>query len=187
MEDIDTLLARVNDEDVKAREALFQRIYPELGKLAAQALAPHRRGATLDTGSLVNETCLRLLGAGKAPGSLLHLRAVAATAMRQIIVDHARRHLAGKRGGGAVHTTLGAIDAEGLAAMRVLEPADILELEQALQRLSALGPRAVQVVECRFFAGMHEQETADALGLSRSTVQREWRKAQAWLQVLRQD
>lgn len=170
--------------DGAAAERLFGLLYPELERLAARALAPHRRGPTLDTGALVQEACLRLLGAASAPENALHLKAIAASAMRQIIVDHARRHLAGKRGGDWVQVTLGAT-AEALPADQV-GPAEVVEIEQALQRLATLGERPVQVVECRFFAGLSEQETAEALGLSRSTVQREWRRAQAWLAVLKQ-
>ncbi len=169
--------------DGESADRLFAQLYPELQRLAARALAPHRRGPTLDTGALVQEACLRLLGSASAPENALHLKAIAASAMRQIVVDHARRHLAGKRGGDWLQVTLGAT-AEQLPAESV-GPADVVEVEQALQRLAALGERPVRVVECRFFAGLSEQETAEALGLSRSTVQREWRRAQAWLTVLK--
>jgi RNA polymerase sigma factor (TIGR02999 family) len=182
---LDALLQGWRAEDAAATAALFHRVYPELRQLAARALARHQRGPTLDTGSLVNEACIRLLSAAHPPQSSLHLRAIAAAAMRQIVVDHARRHLAGKRGGGVAHLTLGALDQATAPGRRALEPSEVLELERALTQLATLGPRPVQVTECRFFAGMSEQETAEALGLSRSTVQREWRKAQAWLQVLR--
>ena len=171
--------------DGSSADRLFAKLYPELQRLAVRALAPHRRGPTLDTGALVQEACLRLLGSASAPESALHLKAIAASAMRQIVVDHARRHLAGKRGGDWLQVTLGAT-AEQLPAEQV-GPAEVVEVEQALQRLAALGERPVRVVECRFFAGLSEQETAEALGLSRSTVQREWRRAQAWLAVLKQD
>ncbi|MCK7594607.1 ECF-type sigma factor [Pseudomarimonas salicorniae] len=168
----------------RAADRLFAHLYPELQRLAARALAPHRRGPTLDTGALVQEACLRLLGSALTPENALHLKAIAASAMRQIVVDHARRHLAGKRGGDWLQVTLGAT-AEQLPVEQV-GPADVVEVEQALQRLTALGERPVRVVECRFFAGLSEQETAEALGLSRSTVQREWRRAQAWMAVLKE-
>jgi RNA polymerase sigma factor (TIGR02999 family) len=171
--------------DTAAADRLFVHIYPELQKLAARALAPHQRGLTLDTGALVQEACMRLLGGASLPESALHLRAIAASAMRHIVIDHARRHLAGKRGADWLQVTLGAT-AEQLPDAQP-GPADLLEIEQALQHLAALGERPVRVVECRFFAGLSEAETAEALGLSRSTVQREWRRAQAWLSVLKQD
>lgn len=185
MQPHDTLIRAWCDGDAAAAEQLFSQIYPELQRLATRALSAHRRGPTLDTGALVQEACVRLLGPSVSPQSTLHLRAIAATAMRQIIVDHARRYVSAKRGGEWVQVTLGtgveneAIDAQG--------PEQIVEMDRALQRLAALGERPVQVVECRFFAGLSEVETAAALSLSRSTVQREWRRAQAWLQVLRSE
>jgi RNA polymerase sigma factor (TIGR02999 family) len=181
--DLQTLIDGWRRGDEVCAERLFARLYPELQRLAARALAPHRRGPTLDTGALVQEACLRLLGSALAPENALHLRAIAASAMRQIVVDHARRHLSGKRGGDWLQVTLGA-SVERLPSEQV-GPAEVVEVEQALQRLAALGERPVRVVECRFFAGLSEQETAEALGLSRSTVQREWRRAQAWLSVLK--
>ncbi|HET9031517.1 MAG TPA: ECF-type sigma factor [Dokdonella sp.] len=182
MKSHDTLIRAWRDGDPKAAEQLFSSLYPELQKLATRALAAHRRGPTLDTGALVQEACLRLLGSTRSSQSALHLRAIAASAMRQIIVDHARRHLAAKRGGAWLQVTLGtAIDEEELNA---LSPEQIVDTDLALQRLAALGKRPVRVVECRYFAGLSEIETAEALSLSRSTVQREWRRAQAWMKVL---
>ncbi|MEZ5439778.1 MAG: ECF-type sigma factor [Lysobacteraceae bacterium] len=178
----DALVAAWRQGEPGAADRLFHRLYPELRQLAIRALAPHRRGPTLDTSALVQEACLRLLGNIDVQ-SLPHLKALAAAAMRQIVVDHARRHLATKRGGDWVQITLGPTvehqpgESPG--------PMAIVEIDQALQKLAALGERPVRVVECRFFAGMSEIETAEALSLSRSTVQREWRKAQSWLQVLR--
>lgn len=183
--DLQALIDGWRNGDSEAAGRLFAQLYPELQRLAARALAPHRRGPTLDTGALVQEACLRLLGGASAPENALHLKAIAASAMRQIVVDHARRHLAGKRGGDWLQVTFGAT-AEQMPAQQV-GPAEVVEVEQALQRLAALGERPVRVVECRFFAGLSEIETAEALGLSRSTVQREWRRAQAWLTVLGRD
>lgn len=183
MTELDELVAAWRQGDAEATERLFRRIYPELQRLASRSLSAHQRGLTLDTGSLVHETCMRLLGSDQALETALHLRAVAATAMRQIIVDHARRNLSHKRGGALLQVTLG--HAEGDIGNGPLEPADLLDIEMALQKLAALGERPVRVAECRFFAGLSEQETAEALGISRSTVQREWRKTQAWLQILR--
>ncbi|SDD35577.1 ECF-type sigma factor [Aquimonas voraii] len=184
-EALDALLRDWRSGDPAAADQLFGLLYPELQQLAARALAPHRRGPTLDTGALVQEACLRLLNSASAPQSALHLKAIAAAAMRQIIVDHARRHLAGKRGRDWLQVTFGAT-VERLPSDQV-GPADVVEVDQSLQRLAALGERPVRVVECRFFAGLSEQETAEALGLSRSTVQREWRRAQAWMAVMKSD
>lgn len=176
-----TLLAAWRSGDVNARERLFTQVYPELQRMAARQLASHRRGLTLDTSALLHEACERLLKAPQPPQSAAHMRALAATMMRQIVVDHARRQLAAKRGGAQQQVTLSHV-AEGGATFEIT-PEQVLAAEQSLQTLAALGPRFRQVVECRFFAGLSELETAEALGLSRSSVQREWRKAQAWLAV----
>jgi RNA polymerase sigma factor (TIGR02999 family) len=106
-----------------------------------------------------------------------HFLAIAATAMRRILVDHARRHGADKRGAGAKRVPLEL--AEGMASG---ERAELLvALDAALQQLAALDPRQAKVVECRFFGGLTEEETAQALGTSERTVKRDWAKARSWL------
>ena len=172
------LLDRWRAGECAARDRLFDAMYPELRRIAARQLSGHRRSLTLDTGALVNEACARLLGGALAENGA-HLRAIAATAMRQIVIDHARRHLAASRGAGAAALSL----EEQPAIVDGYTPEQVLAAEESLQRLAELGERFVQIVECRFFAGFTEEETAQALGLSRRTVQREWRRAQAWLAV----
>ena len=133
---------------------------------------------TIDTTGLVHEAYLKLVDQTRAEyRDRSHFFAVAARAMRQILVDEARRRSAGKRGGGVAAVTLEEDRHGGVSA-----DADfLLSLEEALQSLGRLDPRLPRVVECRFFAGLSEEETADALGISTRTVQRDWMRAKAWL------
>lgn len=127
--------------------------------------------------ALVNEAYLKLVG-DSAPelNNRSHLLGVAARAMRQVLVEHARRRLAAKRGGGDVAVTL--IDEIAPAEM---PNEQVVALDEALTRLDVLSPRLRQVVECRFFAGLTEDETAQVLGVTARTVQRDWARARAWL------
>lgn len=134
-----------------------------------------RAGETLRTTALVHEAYLRLLGSTGWTNELHFLRA-AALAMRQVLVDHARRALAAKRGGG----NLVSLDDHPLEPFWQSD-ADLVDLDDALVRLGALNPRLTEIVECRFFAGYTEEETARVLGMSDRTVRRDWIKAKAWL------
>lgn len=170
------LLARVRGGEPEAFDRLFELAYRQLHRLARHRMRASGPQLTLDTTGLVHETYLKL--AGSAVGDCRdsgHFLAVAACAMRQVVVDFARRRLASKRGGEQRNLTL---DAERLA---VDDQAEMLfELDSQLRRLADEDPRLVQVIECRFFAGMTEPETATALGTSISTVQRDWIRARAW-------
>jgi RNA polymerase sigma factor (TIGR02999 family) len=127
--------------------------------------------------ALVNEAYLKLAGDAKVQWqNRSHFFAVAARAMRQILVDHARGHLAAKRGGGVTVVPL----EEGLVFARE-RSADLLALDRALQRLSAIDPRKTRVVELRFFAGLNNDEIAELLQISPNTVMRDWNMAKAWL------
>lgn len=173
------LLRRMRDGDEAALDQLIRSVYGELRIIARRQLG--RRGGehTLQTTALVHEAYLRLSNAETmAWVDRCHFFAVAATAMRQILVDHARRQASAKRGGGWRR-----IDFEH-ARLDVHEQTELLiEIDDALQRLSALDPRLTRVVECRFFAGMTEDETATALGITDRTVRRDWIKARAWLHL----
>jgi len=161
-----------------AREAA---LYQELVRIARAELARHRRGATLDTRALVHEAWLKLFGGGgRAFANRKHFYATAAQAMRQVVVDHARARLAGRRGGGAEHTTLGALDAQPLAVDA--EADGLLQLDQALSKLAALDPRLAQVMELRVFGGLEVAEIASLLELSEATVKRDSRAARAFLE-----
>ncbi|MFY2763979.1 ECF-type sigma factor [Arenimonas sp. MALMAid1274] len=134
-----------------------------------------RAGETLRTTALVNEAYLRLQRSDGWHGELHFLRA-AALAMRQALVDHARQKLAAKRGGGAVDS----LEDHPVEPFWVSDER-MVELDEALQQLSALNPRLTQVIECRFFGGYSDLETARILGVTDRTVRRDWIKARAWL------
>jgi RNA polymerase sigma factor (TIGR02999 family) len=161
-----------------AFDDLVRLVYDDLRRLAR---AQRRRlpGEMLDTTELVHEAYVRLVD--RTPTRWRnrgHFWAVSALAMRQILVDHARRRQRQKRGGGVPHAVL---DVQDAAAH---ESARLLDLDLALQRLAAVSPRLVRVVECRYFAGLSEEETAEALGVSLRTAQRDWLKARAWLRAM---
>jgi RNA polymerase sigma factor (TIGR02999 family) len=175
--DITELLVAHRAGQPDALEKLVPLVYADLRRMARARIRGRRDGASLDTGALVHEAYLRLVDERRAEWQdRRHFYAVAAMAMRQIVIDHARRRSRTKRGGGAAETTLGEVvdpvsrDAE-----------ELLDLDRALASLEATKPRAVRVVECRYFGGLSEQETAEALGISVRTVQREWLKARAAL------
>jgi RNA polymerase sigma factor (TIGR02999 family) len=159
-----------------ALDALADQLYPELRRLARTQLRRLRPGQTLDTTSLVHEAYVKLVGASGF-ASRAHFLASCARAMRHILVNAARDRVAQKRGGGEAARSLAS---EEIAASNSIE-AEVLAVAQALQRLGDLDERLCRVVECRFYAGMTEEETATALGVSDRTVRRDWLRARAWL------
>ncbi len=167
---------QVSDDAAESIDRLFAMAYDELRRLAHDQLRRERPGHTLGTTGLVHETYVRLVDQTRVDG---HDRGrflvAAACAMRRILVDYARRNQAARRGGGIVRLTL---DDDQPAAER---SEMLLALDEALDRLVGLNPRLSQVVECRYFGGLTEQETADALKVTRRTVQRDWAKARGWL------
>lgn len=156
-------------------ELLVPMLYDDLRRLARHARWKVSAGGTLQTTALVHEAYLRLQ---RSTGfnDRQHFMRSAAIAMRQILVNLARDALAEKRGGGAPEVALD--DAPELPAPSA---ESLLEVSDALQRLNVLNPRLAQVVECRFFGGYTDEETAAALGLTDRTVRRDWLKARAWL------
>jgi RNA polymerase sigma factor (TIGR02999 family) len=177
MNDVTRILSAVEQGDVGASEQLLPLVYDELRKLAAQRLAQEKPGQTLQATALVHEAYLRLVG-GNDPGwdSRGHFFAAAAEAMRRILVDHARRKQAEKRGGLLERHELEAVD---IAAATPSE--DLLALDEALMKLEAEDPAKARLVKLRYFAGLSEEQAAQVLGLSRATVQRHWRYARVWL------
>lgn len=171
------LLDRARQGDRKAGEEVYGLMYGELRQLAARLLFREQAGHTLPPTALVHEAYLKLMG-DSAPelNNRGHLLGVAARAMRQVLVEHARKRLASKRGGGEAAITL--VDE---IAPAELPNEQLLALDEALTRLDGLSPRLRQVVECRFFAGLTEEETAEVLGVTSRTVQRDWARARAWL------
>lgn len=163
--------------DSGALNRIVPLVYDELRRIAR--IQARRTGGdhTLDTTGLVHEAYLRLIDQSQATWrDRGHFFAVCALAMRQILVDRARARLRGKRGGGAEMRSL---DEVGEPAAS--QTAQLLDVDRALDKLGSIDPRLVRVVECRYFAGFTEQETAEALGVSLRTAQREWLKARAWL------
>lgn len=166
------------DHPPQVRETAARLAPLLMADLRAHARRERRRvraGETLRTTALVNEAYLRLQRSEGWQGELHFLRA-AALAMRQVLVDHARRKLAAKRGGGAVDS----LEDQAIEPFWVSDQR-LVELDEALQRLSALNPRLTQVIECRFFGGYSDEETARVLGITDRTVRRDWIKAKAWL------
>jgi len=170
------LLVAARADDRQAMDRAFTRVYTELRRLAHRQLAGQRPDGTLSTTALVHELYLRLVGADAAPADRHHFFALAARAMRQIVVDRARRAGRAKRGGGVATV---ALDDERIGAPLAGE--QVLEVDRALERLERLDERQGQIVEWRFFAGLSEEEIADGLGITARTVRREWRKARAFL------
>ena len=170
------LLLQMRGGDTGAMDRLFPLVYQELRRLAHHQLRQERPGHTLGTTGLVHETYVRLVDQTRVEWrDRGHFLVVAAWAMRRILVDYARRNRAARRGGGSVRFTLdGDAPAEERGEM-------LLALDEALERLAALDRRLSQVVEYRYFGGLTEQETADVLGVTRRTVQRDWVKARGWL------
>ena len=169
-------LARSGDQSALANA--FPLIYDELRRIARQQLQREPDGHTLTPTALVHEAYMRLVEhytrvewTGRA-----HFMAVAATAMRRILVEHARGHRSLKRGGGLQRVSLDAIE------LGTDERAELLiAVDEALTRLKEIDARQAQVVECRFFGGMTEAETAEALGIGLRTAKRDWAKAKSWL------
>jgi len=175
--DVTQLLKRLENGDRDAVEQLFPMVYDQLRGAARRALAGERPGHTLQATELVHEAYFKLLGSAQVDWQgRAHFVAIAARAMRQILVDHARRRQADKRGGGVQHVTLGDAQAE-----LSLPPEELLALDAALDRLHEFDPRLRSVVEYRFFGGLTEKEIAEVLDLTIRTVQRDWVKARAWL------
>jgi RNA polymerase sigma factor (TIGR02999 family) len=162
-----------------ALDRLFPLVYDELRRMAHRALLRERASHTLNTTALVHEAYLRLVDQHRANwNDRVHFLAIAATAMRRILVDYARRQKRLKRGGEQRPVTLD--DAMLVADQR----ADtLLALDEALSGLGALNERLARVVECRFFAGLTTEETAVALQVTTRTVERDWQKARAWLYI----
>ncbi|MEZ4425373.1 MAG: sigma-70 family RNA polymerase sigma factor [Gemmatimonadota bacterium] len=174
--DVTRLLDGFASGDDEAQAALLHVVYDELRALARAHLRAEVDGHTLQPTALVHEAYLKLVQqrvphwSGRA-----HFFGIAAQAMRRILVDHARRRSAAKRGGGRAVTLI-----DGLAA-REGPGVDVVALDKALAELERTDPRAARIVEMRFFAGLEIAEVAQAIGVSEPTVKRDWRHAKAWL------
>lgn len=174
--EITRLLHEVREGDSGAFDRLMPLVYDELQEIAHRQLQKERPGHTLDTSALTHEVYLKLAGEEVAWENRAHFFVLAARAMRQILIDYARKQNAQKRGGDWIRTSL------STNHLRVdVEMGEVLVLDELLDRLETFDERACQVVEFRFFGGMTEDEVAEVLDVSTRTVQRDWRKARAWL------
>lgn len=176
--DITQMLARARAGDADAWQQTVAVVYADLRRLAHRQLSGQAREQTMDTTGLVHECYLRLAGAAATPNDRGHFFALAARVMRQVIVDYARERLAQKRGGGERPIALDDADAAELR-----EAERYAALDDALAVLMRVDERRARIVECRFFAGLTEEETAAALDMSLRSVQREWQAAREWLRT----
>ena len=178
MNDVTRILSAIEQGDPAAAEQLLPLVYDELRRLAAQKMAREKPGQTLDATALVHEAYVRLVGSESQPSyrDRRHFFATAATAMRRILIDNARRKRAEKHGGGH-----GRVALENLAAVPVDD--EVLALNEALEKLAANDPLKAQLVELRYFAGLTGDQAAEVLGISASTADRHWTYARAWLQA----
>src|ERR1700683_610630 len=152
-------------------------VYAELHRIARRAWRQDPRNNTLQPTALINEAYLKLANAENATfQDRCHFFAVASTVMRQILVNHAKSRLSGKRGGGQVKVPL-----DDIQPAVHQEAAEIVALHEALEALQAVDPRKSTLVEMRYFGGLSVEETAEAMGVSVSTVNRDWRLARSWL------
>jgi RNA polymerase sigma-70 factor (ECF subfamily) len=174
----DVLVDRATQGDRPSLEALMPLVYGELRRLAAYYLRGERAGQTLQPTALVHEAYLKLLkDRPERWQNRAHFCAIAAHAMRQILIERARARDALKRGGGQPRVTFD----EALPAKATEPPVDVLALDAALERLAALDAGQARIVELRFFGGLSIEETAEAMDISPATVKRHWALARAWL------
>lgn len=171
------ILARAHAGDEAAGQQLWSSVYDELCRIAHRARYGGRGGETMSTTALVHEAYLKLVDGDRVPPeSQTHFFALSCRAMRQILVDNARRKHAAKRGGDARHISL-----DDALVVADEEAEEMVALDVALTRLAALHPRLAQVVECRYFGGLTAEETAQVMGTSSRTVERDWVRAKVYL------
>lgn len=174
--EVAALLARAGDGDRDALDAALPLVYAELRRLATLQFRGDVAIHTLSPTGLVHEAWMRIADRARWHDQS-HFFALAAKAMRQVLVDHARRHHALRRGGGVMRLGLddiGSLAVEDRAAL-------VIALDEALDRLATFDARQARVIECRFFGGLTEEETAEVIGASVRTIKRDWAKARAWL------
>jgi RNA polymerase sigma factor (TIGR02999 family) len=176
--DIRQLIERAQSGDGSALDELFAETYEDLRRLARARLRAAPRVTVLDTVALVNESWMRLNQAGRLrPQDRAHFIRYAARAMRSVIVDHARRRIADRRGGDQTRIEL----TTSIASDTPAGESEILSVHEALEQLGASDARAAEVVQMRYFAGMSEADIATALGVTERTVRRDWTKARLLL------
>lgn len=175
--EVTQLLVEWGNGDQAALDKLLPLVNAELRLLAKRYMRRESPGHTLQTSALVNEAYLRLVDQKHVQWqNRAHFLGIAAQLMRRILIDHARKAQYAKRGGGALRVSL-----DETAAVTEAKAAELLAVDEALEKLTAMDARKGRLVELRFFGGRTEEETAEVLGISVPTVQREWRAAKAWL------
>ena len=175
--EVTQLLVRWRGGDREALDSLLPLVYDELRRIARHYLQNERTGHTLQSTALVNEAYLRMVAQDLPEWqNRAHFFAVAAQLMRQILVDHARSRCASKRGGDVYKVSLDEAEGQALVA-----DVDIVALDDALKELAEMDPQQSRVVELKFFAGLSNEDTAEVLNVSPSTVKRDWVTARAWL------
>ena len=175
--DVTRLLASIAGGDRSAWDELFPLVYARLRAIASRQLRGEREGHTLSTTDLVHEAYFSMVGVDAARwADRAHFLGIAARAMRRVLIDRARARATQKRGG---HPVRAPLDVDALPAH--VPDEQVLALDEALRRLEARNERYGRIVECRFFAGMSIEETAEVLGVSATTVKRDWMVARAWL------
>jgi RNA polymerase sigma-70 factor (ECF subfamily) len=176
-QDVTSLLRAWSLGDEQALQQLIPVVYEELRRVASRQMAGERESHTLQTTALIHEVYVRLVDVpGASVRNRAHFFAMCARLMRNVLVDFARSRGYQKRGGGAAHVALD----EALLVSPAPDP-DLVELDEALERLAAVDRRKSQVVELRFFGGLSVEDTAEALDVSPETVMRDWKLAKAWL------
>ena len=173
------LLGRLTEGDARALDRLMPLVHDELRAIARRYMGNERAGHTLQPTALANEAYLRLVDLDEIDWrGRAHFFAVAAGIMRRVLIDHARKRRAARRGGDAKRVPL-----EETVLLANERPEELVELDEALVRLRELDPRQEQIVELRFFGGLSVEETAAVIGISARTVKREWAVARAWLRA----
>ncbi len=176
--DVTELLLEWRRGDTAALDRLTPLVYDELRRIAHRYMRAERGGHTLETTALVNEAYLRLANQRRVEWQdRAHFFAVTAQVMRHVLIDHARRRRYAKRGGEEAQQ----VPLEEAHAMATERAAELIALDEALEKLAQLDPRKARVVELRYFGGLSLEETADVLEVSAMTVRRDWRAARAWL------
>ena len=176
-QEITQLLVDWGNGNQAALDRLMPLVYTELRQLARRYMRQERPGHTIQTTALIHEAYLRLVDQNHVRWqNQAHFFGIAARLMRQILIEHARRHTRAKRGGGA-----GTIALDEVAVVSRTRATELLDLDDALERLAAIDPRKSRVVELRFFGGLSVEEAATVLHVAPNTVLRDWRLAKAWL------
>lgn len=174
--EVTLLLAAWRNGDAEALNKIMPLVYAELHRIARRAWNQQSHNNTLQPTALINEAYLKLAHVEKASfNDRCHFFAVASSAMRQVLVNHAKSHLTGKRGGARAHVSID--DVQPVHQ----EAAEIVALHEALEALQAIDLRKSKIVEMRYFGGLSLEETAEALGISERTVKRDWSLARSWL------